>query len=89
MFFVSCFERRPLPFDFRENPLFFSSPGRLRIATLTPFQMYKTIEVPPAPRTVFALSTDKRRCMQAALDDLEEAERLLEQARKGISTRFR
>lgn len=37
----------------------------------------------PAPRTrkVYALSQDRRRRLHAALDDLEEASRLLEQAR--------
>jgi hypothetical protein len=34
-----------------------------------------------ARQTVFALSPEKRRRMQAALEDLEEAKRLLEQAR--------
>ncbi len=40
-------------------------------------------EPPPAPavQKVFALSKESRRRMQAALDDLEEARRLLEQAR--------
>jgi DNA-binding transcriptional MerR regulator len=35
----------------------------------------------PAVQKVFALSKESRRRMQAALDDLEEARRLLEQAR--------
>jgi DNA-binding transcriptional MerR regulator len=35
----------------------------------------------PAPRPVFALAPDRRRRMEAALSDLEEAKRLLDQAR--------
>lgn len=38
-------------------------------------------ETAPAAKTTYALSKDKRRRMQAALDDLLEAKRVLEQAR--------
>jgi hypothetical protein len=43
MFFVSCFSRRPLPFDFRKNPRFFRVSSALRIATSRPLPMYGTL----------------------------------------------
>jgi DNA-binding transcriptional MerR regulator len=58
----------------REAPVI-SPPLRIR-------PVEEPVAAPPPPRrTVFALSQDKRRRLQAALDDLEEAKRLLEEAR--------
>jgi len=64
-----------------------AQPPRIREAPATPAAplgaRVRPVEEPAAPaaKTAFALSPDKRRRMQAALDNLEEAKRLLDQAR--------
>jgi DNA-binding transcriptional MerR regulator len=61
------------------------APSRKRVRAAPPVEVDPPAErveaAPPAIKTVYGLSKEKRRRMQAALDDLSEAKRLLEQAR--------
>jgi DNA-binding transcriptional MerR regulator len=67
----------------REPPLFEFDPAPqavepVRQSVAPPIQF---AAAPPPPKPVFALTADQRRSMRIALDDLEEAKRLLDQAR--------
>jgi DNA-binding transcriptional MerR regulator len=70
----------------REEPVFAAAPPPSRADTPPPDEQAE--DDPPArhdppPPPVFRLAPEKRRRMQAALEDLLEAKRLLEQARQG------